>query len=239
MNSNLAQPEAAPALPGQAQSLLDGAYAYDEQGLFEQALQACEAALQLDPACAEAHNLRGLLLDELGQREAAIGAFETALRLDPAFDDAAWNLAEVERQWARGRQQARRSALPETRSEQGDLTTVARFSFPVEAYLARTRLEWAGIPAFVADDRTVMANWLYSNAIGGVRLRVRECDVETAREILSSMDHDSLEDDGATQDEFLEPLSDHEWLYHKRWAFRLFCVALLALELLFILSLIL
>jgi len=52
------------------------------------------------------------------------------------------------------------------------LTTIARFSFPHEAQIARSSLEAAGIPAFVADEHTINMQWLYSDALGGVRLQV-------------------------------------------------------------------
>ena len=54
------------------------------------------------------------------------------------------------------------------------LTTVARYSLPYEAHLARARLESEGIPAFVADEHTINMQWLYSDALGGVRLQVPE-----------------------------------------------------------------
>jgi len=236
MSSDPSSPETAPASLGPAQQLLDSAYAHDEQGLFEQALQACEAALQIDPRRAEAHNLRGLLLDELGRQEDAIAAFELALRLDPVFDDAAQNLAEVRREWAWARPQARGSSLPETASGQGDLITIGRFGFPLEAHLARTRLEWAGIPAFVADDRIVTANWLYAHAIGGVRLRVRECDVEAAAQVFAQTPVDAGEDpEGGADDPRCPWCHSPRVYYNKRPAYRLVFASWLLFQLFFLL----
>ena len=48
----------------------------------------------------------------------------------------------------------------------------------------RGRLESEGIRAFVADEGMVAANWLYSRAVGGVKVRVREGDVEQALKVL-------------------------------------------------------
>tara|TARA_R100001143_G_scaffold755_1_gene2242 strand:- start:4968 stop:5165 length:198 start_codon:yes stop_codon:yes gene_type:complete len=48
------------------------------------------------------------------------------------------------------------------------LKTVATFSFPHEAHIARAKLESEGIPALVADEHTINMQWLYSNALGGV-----------------------------------------------------------------------
>ena len=53
------------------------------------------------------------------------------------------------------------------------LVTAAHYSFP-----------WEGITAFVADEHLVTMNWLYSNAVGGVRLRVLAEDVEPALPLL-------------------------------------------------------
>lgn len=65
------------------------------------------------------------------------------------------------------------------------LTTIASFSFPHEAQLARANLEAAGIPAFVADEHTINMQWLYSHAMGGVRLQVPTAFAKEANEILS------------------------------------------------------
>ncbi len=64
------------------------------------------------------------------------------------------------------------------------LVTVATFSYPLEAHLSRAKLESEGIEGFVADEHMVIANWLYSIAIGGVKLWVKKSDAEKAAEIL-------------------------------------------------------
>ncbi len=64
------------------------------------------------------------------------------------------------------------------------LVTVATFSFGEEAHLSKAKLESEGIWSFVADDRFVSANWLYSNVIGGARLQVRESEFSEATRIL-------------------------------------------------------
>ncbi len=66
-----------------------------------------------------------------------------------------------------------------------DIVTIATFSYPMEAEIARGKLESEGIWAFVADDYMVTMNWLYSNAVGGVKLQVRESDTENALQILN------------------------------------------------------
>lgn len=65
------------------------------------------------------------------------------------------------------------------------LVTIGRFSQPLEAWLAKTKLESEGIECFLMDEHIVTMNWLYSNAVGGVKLKVREEDAEKAKRILS------------------------------------------------------
>jgi hypothetical protein len=70
------------------------------------------------------------------------------------------------------------------------MITLARFSKPEEAHLLRLRLEAGGVPAFVQDENLVQLNWLYSNAIGGVRVQIFETDLDDAREILCECPQD-------------------------------------------------
>ena len=64
------------------------------------------------------------------------------------------------------------------------LVRIAEFAHVMDAYLLKTRLEAAGIECFVADDITIGTNWLYSRAVGGVKVNVQESSVERALEIL-------------------------------------------------------
>lgn len=66
------------------------------------------------------------------------------------------------------------------------MITIARFSLAIEAHVSRAKLESEGIPAFVADEHTITANWLYSNAMGGVRLQVPNACAEQAIAILAT-----------------------------------------------------
>jgi Putative prokaryotic signal transducing protein len=66
------------------------------------------------------------------------------------------------------------------------MKTIATFSKPEEAHLFRTRLEAAGIPAYVQDENLIQLDWLYSNAIGGVRVQIADKDLDAVREFLAS-----------------------------------------------------
>lgn len=62
---------------------------------------------------------------------------------------------------------------------------VAKYSFPLDANIAKASLESEGIPAHIADEHTVNMQWLYSDAVGGVRLFVPEQFEVEAKTILN------------------------------------------------------
>jgi|TARA_B110000438_G_scaffold294790_1_gene336739 hypothetical protein len=64
------------------------------------------------------------------------------------------------------------------------MVTIASYSKSEDAYLAASMLEGNGIAVEVRDAETVSVNWIYSNAIGGVKVEVAEEDVALARELL-------------------------------------------------------
>lgn len=78
------------------------------------------------------------------------------------------------------------------------LVTISRYSFPHEAHVARALLESEGIPVFLADEHTITMQWLYSNALGGVRLQVPEAFVERAVALLQELENseDAAPDEG-------------------------------------------
>ena len=58
------------------------------------------------------------------------------------------------------------------------------FTLPQDAYLVKGRLESEGIETFLKDELTTQVYNFYSNAIGGVKLLVREPDYQRAYDIL-------------------------------------------------------
>ncbi|OLQ93084.1 phosphoenolpyruvate synthase [Vibrio panuliri] len=74
------------------------------------------------------------------------------------------------------------------------MIVVARFSFPHEAQIAKSSLEAAGIECCIADEHTINTQWLYSNAIGGVRLLVDEENAELAQSILATDFSDAVDE---------------------------------------------
>ncbi|MDB4993811.1 MAG: phosphatidylinositol-4-phosphate 5-kinase [Myxococcaceae bacterium] len=75
---------------------------------------------------------------------------------------------------------------PETDTVQETLVTVATFTTPVEAEMARVRLERLGIPAFLGNAIAVGVMPYLGNDLGGISLQVLEKDAEQARELLAS-----------------------------------------------------
>jgi hypothetical protein len=64
------------------------------------------------------------------------------------------------------------------------LVTAATFATPLEADLARNRLQAENIPAVLSDDATVGWFWFLGNALGGIKLQVPEEQLPRALAIL-------------------------------------------------------
>jgi hypothetical protein len=66
------------------------------------------------------------------------------------------------------------------------LVTIRQFRDVPYAYLAKGLLDSAGIEAFLFDENIVRMDWLISNFVGGVKLRVREEDAAEALQLLDA-----------------------------------------------------
>ncbi len=64
------------------------------------------------------------------------------------------------------------------------MRTVAQNFFPAEAYIPLSKLQSAGIEATLRDDSPLQMNWMWSNAIGGVKIAVPDDEYESALSIL-------------------------------------------------------
>lgn len=67
-----------------------------------------------------------------------------------------------------------------------------RFRDLPSALLAKSVLDSAGIECFLSDENVIRMDWLWSNALGGIKLQVREEDVSPAVELLKQKLTDSL-----------------------------------------------
>ncbi len=65
------------------------------------------------------------------------------------------------------------------------MVTIATFDFVTDAEIARGRLLAEGIRSDLVDQHLVQTDWLYSIAVGGIKLQVAEQDVEPALAILA------------------------------------------------------
>jgi hypothetical protein len=64
------------------------------------------------------------------------------------------------------------------------MKTLTSCSKPIEAQLLVARLAGSGIGASLRDELTINNDWLYSNALGGVRVEVEDEDYEKAVEVM-------------------------------------------------------
>jgi tetratricopeptide (TPR) repeat protein len=166
------------------------------------ALKECDAAIEVDPSCADAHNLRGIVLEELGRPGEAAEAYEKAIGLEPAFDEAIRNLWELERE----------------AGIRHELVTIATFTFPMDAYVPQSKLESEGIWSLVADEYLVNLDWLYCYAIGRVRLWVRDSDVLRAMYVLKELPPELI---CADEDQPRCPACGSAWTRYERYNLRL------------------
>ncbi len=74
------------------------------------------------------------------------------------------------------------------------LVTVAQFDLMPLAHIAKGSLEAEGIPCHIADEHLVQTDWLYSIAVGGIKLQVDEEFVSRARTVLGTDYSASLPD---------------------------------------------
>jgi hypothetical protein len=67
-------------------------------------------------------------------------------------------------------------------SEEPELVTIESYREAMEADLAKTRLDSAGITSFIVGENTAV---LYGTGLGGLQLQVSPADEEDARAILT------------------------------------------------------
>lgn len=74
------------------------------------------------------------------------------------------------------------------------LTTVGRYYDPWEAHILRALLVAEGIPASVAGDQHIIANWPLAIGLGGAALQVPSGCLEQARALVTAYHAGTLED---------------------------------------------
>ncbi len=75
-----------------------------------------------------------------------------------------------------------------------DIVTLTTYTNLSSAYMAKNFLEINNIQSFIADENVTVADPLYMNAVGGIRLTVFEQDVPKALELLKQQQEEPAED---------------------------------------------
>ena len=81
------------------------------------------------------------------------------------------------------------------------IITFESYYDPMLAHIIRTKLEDNGIQCFIADENTIGANPLYNQAVGGVKLKIFERDLQKCKDILAEegdlhdQDHFEIDED--------------------------------------------
>jgi hypothetical protein len=82
------------------------------------------------------------------------------------------------------------------------LKTVATFEYAHFAHIAKAKLQSEDIECFLFDENTSSMIWFYTNAIGGIKLKVRAEDYDRAQTILKENIKSINDDDEFLQDEY-------------------------------------
>ena len=69
---------------------------------------------------------------------------------------------------------------------------IKRFDNSIDAHLFRISLENEGIECFLVDEEIVTINPLYSNAVGGIKAKVRQEDLERTLDFLKSIEKEQV-----------------------------------------------
>lgn len=75
------------------------------------------------------------------------------------------------------------------------MVTIRSFPDVMQAWLAKSGLESAGIECYLVDDNMVRLDWGISIVLGGVKLRVKPEDAEAALVFLDQPVPEELDDD--------------------------------------------
>jgi hypothetical protein len=73
------------------------------------------------------------------------------------------------------------------------LVIIRQYMMLPEALVAKSILDSAGIESFLGDQNIIRMDWFLSNALGGVKLRVREEDAAAAAALLDGSRADAAD----------------------------------------------
>ncbi len=75
-----------------------------------------------------------------------------------------------------------------------DLVTIKTYETYIAAQIVKGRLEDDGIECFLKDEESVTMYWLWSNALGGVKLQVKQEDETLAKNKIEIWEQEATED---------------------------------------------
>jgi|SRR5208283_5731412 len=135
--------------------------------------------------------MNDLELQKAGQEPAAL--------TEVAFAALQWEMARRGLEWA-GKDIAWAAIPAKMKTESDDPENapevVRKYRDMPEAVAARMTLESAGIECYLYDESVVRMDWLWSNALGGMKLVVRKKDADEARKILDQPARESFDVEG-------------------------------------------
>ncbi len=83
------------------------------------------------------------------------------------------------------------------------LVTIATFRSQIEAEMAQAYLDTHNIRSYLQDANIIAADWMLSNAVGGIKLQVAEPDVAEATQLLQSQDNQRAANEAAYANRFV------------------------------------
>jgi hypothetical protein len=89
-----------------------------------------------------------------------------------------------------------------------ELVTILSIQYPNQVYIIKARLESEGIECFIKDELTIQTDPFLSNAIGGIKLQVKEEDVPDALKILDTEGYQRYKDDTTNPYQRLQDFAD-------------------------------
>jgi hypothetical protein len=107
--------------------------------------------------------------------------------------------------------------------------TVASFWQSAEAHIARLKLESEQIDCLILDEILVAMDWLFANAVGGIKLQVREKDFAKASQLLHRNHETKKSSEPLYDGQACCPRCGSAEIYPRRFSRRLAFVAILLL----------
>jgi predicted nucleic-acid-binding Zn-ribbon protein len=74
------------------------------------------------------------------------------------------------------------------------LVTARTFDSPIDAHMLNSKLESEGIFCYLKDEHTITIDPLVSNAICGIKLQIKEEDIDKTKAVLKEIDNTPYRD---------------------------------------------